>query len=268
MSRDREAALTQLGWQARDEPPDRKSADWDHLVAAIAQVKGREICGAKKKSDGWPCEASPKSGKNDNGRCKYHGGNSRAGPAHHNWKNGRQSKYFAILPEKLRAAYALFLEDPEYLSLRAEIALTDTRMYELLERIDTGESTEHWQALDRQVSKLLTLARDANGDLDPSRLRDEVDRVVAIITDARSHERLWRDLFNVMEHRRGLVEIDRRRIESEEAMVSTATALALVGALVDIVARHVNDERALSAVYRDVNALVGQPGEAAPKIKA
>jgi hypothetical protein len=79
-----------------------------------------------------------------NGRCHLHGGRSLRGSAHPGFKDGRWSKY---LPDQLRARYEAGERDPNALSLRADLAATDSRIAELMGRLDTGESGRLWKAL-------------------------------------------------------------------------------------------------------------------------
>jgi hypothetical protein len=48
------------------------------------------ICGAKTKSTGQPCQRRPAEGRE---RCYLHGGNQPRGKDHHNWKRGMYSAY-------------------------------------------------------------------------------------------------------------------------------------------------------------------------------
>jgi len=73
------------------------------------------------------------------GRCKLHGGNHRAGPAHPRWRHGRYAESVrAKLPNRLREVYVASLEDSELLSHRADLALLSVRKLQLLEGLDEG----------------------------------------------------------------------------------------------------------------------------------
>jgi hypothetical protein len=50
----------------------------------------KNICGAKAKSTGQPCQRAPVKGRE---RCSLHGGHQPRGTEHHNYKSGLYSKY-------------------------------------------------------------------------------------------------------------------------------------------------------------------------------
>jgi hypothetical protein len=50
----------------------------------------KNICGAKAKSTGQPCQRAPVKGRE---RCSLHGGHQPRGVEHHNYKSGLYSKY-------------------------------------------------------------------------------------------------------------------------------------------------------------------------------
>jgi hypothetical protein len=50
----------------------------------------KNICGAKAKSTGQPCQRAPVKGRE---RCSLHGGHQPRGVEHHNYKSGLYSKH-------------------------------------------------------------------------------------------------------------------------------------------------------------------------------
>jgi hypothetical protein len=57
------------------------------VIPNLCEILRAKACGAKKR-DGTPCPARPML----NGRCRMHGGKSRSGIAHPNYKHGKFSK--------------------------------------------------------------------------------------------------------------------------------------------------------------------------------
>ncbi len=81
------------------------------------------------------------------GRCKLHGGNHRAGPAHPRWTHGRYAESVrSKLPHRLREVYVASLEDPELVSHRADLALLNARKLQLLDERDVGRD-DVWSEL-------------------------------------------------------------------------------------------------------------------------
>src|SRR3972149_6206199 len=96
-------------------------------------------CGAKCNT-GLPCN---KWGMT-NGRCHIHGGKSPSGVASPHFKTGRYSK---DMPLHLAARYQQAVHDPQLLSLRDDVAVCESRISELLQRVSTGDERTRWDAL-------------------------------------------------------------------------------------------------------------------------
>ena len=98
------------------------------------------VCGAKNRQ-GQPCQKPPMKGRS---RCDRHGGKSLAGAASPSFKHGRYSKH---LPSNLGDNFAAALSDPALLSQRAEIALIQCRICEVIERADGDSAALDWKEL-------------------------------------------------------------------------------------------------------------------------
>src|SRR4051794_20502728 len=95
-----------------------------------------KACGARTRS-GDPCRRSA----SQNGRCRNHGGASLPSIASPTLRTGRYSK---DIPTRMAARYQEAQADPELLMLRDEIALLDSRLSDVLSRVDSGESGAVW----------------------------------------------------------------------------------------------------------------------------
>src|SRR6187200_1573899 len=104
-------------------------------------IKSANRCRAHSRNTGKPC-GQPAMGTN--GLCRLHGGKSLQGIAAPNYKHGRYSR---TMPISLAEAYESAINDPEILNLTDEIAVTQARLNELLDRLDTGESMARWKSL-------------------------------------------------------------------------------------------------------------------------
>lgn len=114
-------------------------------------------CGAKRKGSNPPhyCEAYPVRGSGvttGRPRCKVHGGLTPSGSASPHWVHGRFSKETALAGGKLAEHFASHANDPEYVSVRPELALIRTRLSELVERAKNGNLT------DRDWNKITNIA--------------------------------------------------------------------------------------------------------------
>src|SRR5262245_26413920 len=101
-------------------------------------------CTAKSKQRQDQCRLSAVPGRTV---CKFHGGKIPRGPALPQFKNGKYSKF---LPSRMLQRYRDAEADPELTSLRSELSLIDARLVDLLRRVDTGESGEIWEALQKE----------------------------------------------------------------------------------------------------------------------
>jgi hypothetical protein len=95
-------------------------------------------CNAKRRN-GEPCRKYAIKGA---ARCRLHGGKSLKSFAHPSFKAGKHSKF---LPQQLRRDYEATLQDPELLSLRDAIALTEARVVDLLQGLcSEGDDAGIW----------------------------------------------------------------------------------------------------------------------------
>ena len=237
-------------------PPEKGSPAWMDLVERVRlQVHNLQptcsLTGGRRK-DGWPCE-SPYI--RENGRCKMHGGNQPTGANHHNFKHGRASRAYSALPSRFKEAYMASMEDDDLLSLRADISLTDARMNELIERLDTGESGERWRGV-------MTLSGGLKTELKETELdRDALTKLAATLRElseaAISDERAWRELKSTSQHRRKLVDTERQRLKDLHAYLTAEEALAIMGRITDSIIRHVEDKAALTAILHEIQVVTG-----------
>jgi hypothetical protein len=100
-------------------------------------------CTAKSKQSGVRCRKPPTPG---HGVCHMHGSKTPRGFGLPQTKTGKYSK---VLPLRLSARYNEALTNQDLLSLREDIAVTEARLTDLLSRVDSGESGQTWEALQR-----------------------------------------------------------------------------------------------------------------------
>lgn len=206
-------------------------------------------CTAKSKQSGQQCKRSAVPGRTV---CHIHGGKSLAGPASPSLKTGRYSKY---LPERLKDRYDQARADEELLFLREEIALLDSRLADLLQRVDTGESGALWANLTKVWADL---QRAEEGSTEYLQAWIKVDELMkAGTTDYLA----WQELQAVIEQRRKLVESERKRVVELQQVITAERAMVLLSVVVDVVRRHVTDRNALAAISADIGKLVArEPG--------
>lgn len=180
-----------------------------------------------------------------NGRCRLHGGKSLAGVASPTFVTGRYSKH---LPARLADQYLASRNDPELLALRDEVAIVDSRLNDLLGRVDTGESGALW----KQARKLLSDYRTTGEE-------SHLYALGLTINEALDDYAAWQEIQLLLEQRRKLVETERKRLVDMQQMITAERAMLLIAAISDTIRRHVSDRNVLAAINADLGALINRP---------
>lgn len=191
----------------------------------ISSVK----CNAKAKHTGKTCRRWAIPGKT---KCKFHGGASLSGIAHPNFKHGKYSRY---LPARLSERYQNARTDKDLLSLRDDIAVTEARISELLEKIDTGESGEVWKKLGVAGNAFQEAYATGNTD----KLLAAVENIRVLVKDGQAETSLWLELQTLQEHRRKLTETENKMLIAKQQMISVEQLMIYIGVILDTIRTHV-----------------------------
>ncbi len=214
----------------------------------MQSVPSHPVCGAKTRS-GKPCQSLPVLG--GNGRCRMHNGKAARGIANPAFKTGKYSKY---MPERLLERYHDAVADPALLELDHEIALVDSRLADLLTRVDSGEAAKNWKE-----------AREINDAIQEALINENYGQVVLactaldrLIQPSLNDYEAWNQLSALLDQRRKMVESQRKRMIEQQQFVTVEQALLLVTAMIDSVKRNVKDRDALNAISLDVAKLTNR----------
>lgn len=202
------------------------------------------VCGAKNKR-GEPCQRKPMT----NGRCYMHGGATPTGAALPQFKTGRYSK---VLPARLAERYEAALADGSLLELREEIGLVDTRLADLITRVESGESGDVWRLL-RAAFTEFNKARSAGK---VPEMTQHLTTIEGLIVRGLADYAAWQDISNTLEQRRKLVESERKRLVEMQQMITAEQAMVMLAAIIDTVRRNVSDRGALAAISADITRLI------------
>lgn len=205
-------------------------------------------CQAKAKRTGEQCQRAAVAGKRV---CTVHGGLTPGGIASPNFKTGRYSKY---LPDKLAGRYETAVNDPGLLELNHEIALLDSRLSSLLERIDTGETGLLWQNLSKLWAELTIAIKQQ----DKAKQQDTAVKLDTLIKQGHDDYQAWNEIQNTIEQRRKLVESERKRLVEAQQYVTAVQAMTMIGNVLAIIKDNVTDRNTLQAISQGINQLVSR----------
>lgn len=203
--------------------------------------EAREVCGAKTQG-GTKCQKPPRPGRN---RCHLHGGATLRGPASPSWKHGRYSKNLpASMVEDFRAAY----QDPEYMSLRNQIAMNEALEAEAVRGLATLESEEGWRAL----QSLTTLLTDAAVDNDIEEVLKVAGRIDEVVDKGVKRLSQKRELKRIQEHGRKLKATQSQMLKDRETSIPVERAVALIAFIIHLLRDRV-EERVLEALAEEIS---------------
>jgi len=160
----------------------------------------------------------------ENGKCRVHGGSQNKGIEHHNYKHGRTSRYTPKIPSR----YPEYLDDPNYLALVDEIALVTSRIDELYNQIDIGESARLWREAQKEFSKL----RKAIAESDAEKLTDAINALDVLLLSGNAAWAKWGEIDRMVETRRKLTDTERKRVEAAQQSLRADKAIQIYQSMV------------------------------------
>ena len=203
--------------------------------------QSKNVCGAKLRNKDARCKRSGLA----NGRCRLHGGKTPAGVASPNFKHGNFSKYAKFLPANLKENYETALNDEELRTLSHELALSDARAFELLEKMQENETQAAWS----ELNKILERFDNAKpGAYSPDAVIADVRKMVA---NGVEESKRWLEIYALVEQRRKLVASEASRLKELQQTLTVEQAYALVALVVGAVKRHCPSE-SIAAVSADI----------------
>lgn len=234
-------------WTSLTYEKDRNQRLWTY------DEKGKLICGAITR-DGSPCRKSPIKGRN---RCRFHGGKSLAGADHPNAKELRYSRYF--LDRRMLNKFEAAFDDPDLLSLKANIAITDTRLAELIESLKSGESLKAWERM-REAYDNFVDCHNRGDSVGAVEYLNEMGRLIRF--GVGEHQK-WREIKDMQAHRRQLSETEHKMQHDMKQVMTSDQAMGLLAFAVNTVRKNIfkyfPDERGqecMAAISQEISAKV------------
>lgn len=209
-------------------------------------VKTPHACGAKTRS-GKSCKQIAMQ----NGRCKMHGGKSLKGIASPTFKDGKHSKYIAAIPGRIKKDFEQLRERDDLLRLNDDIALIDTRILDVLRRVDAGDGAI-WKEIEKAHRAYLAARKSGDDDL----IEQRITELSAVIERGVTDYQAWAEVKSLIEQRRRLVESERKRELEEQEVLTAREAAALFNALLSIIVEHVTDPSTRQRIQTAVTGLI------------
>ena len=185
--------------------------------------------------------------------CQVHGAGSvlkgRPGGTPLRKAGGRYSKR---LPSRLLAKYEEAVNDTELLSIRDDIAIVDTRIQDLLSRVDTGEAAKHWFSASGALNDLTKAIRKSDTDGMASAINALRQNIGAGVSDYAA----WNDIASFLEQRRRLVESERKRLLEMQQYITVERINVLIGAILHIIYGNVKDRDAIAGIEHGIRKLI------------
>jgi len=206
-----------------------------------------KICGAKTRNGG-KCKNKPMG----NGRCRMHGGKTPKGVDSPHFKTGRYSKY---MPSGLLEIHEEMTNDPQLMSLRENIALTDTLLANLLPRLDTGESGKAWE----MVKKLIKTAKHAYHAENLANMMQAFDDMEDLANQRILHYETEKEVRQTLDTRRKLVEAENRITLQQENAISIEQLMLFVSQVLGVIQVVVTEEKQRHAIAIELQKLISIP---------
>lgn len=167
--------------------------------------------------------------------CRAHGAGTINAPGGAPIITGRYSKF---LPTLMMERYNDFLADGDVLNLRSEIALLDTRLSQMLARLETCDSNATWSKISRASMLLGKLMCEEEADT------ADVEIIRKLLVEAMSARdadaEIWHDAIIIIDQRRKLADTERRRIVDAKRFITAEEASAMMAFVVDTIAKNVS----------------------------
>ena len=205
-------------------------------------------------------------------RCTRHGGGKplQGKPrGHQNFKTGEHSdllvfkfagqiiagkvpmtkRYQKFIPERLAEKYLESVNDPEIIALNDDIALVETRIKQILERIDDDEPPPVWRDAKNAFDEFMMYRRLNDTD----KAREVLDLLQDIFERQANDRETWDEVFSRLEQRMKLASEERKRrmdmrtlMDAEQVMDVASKLLAAVNEAAEVV---IKDEELRKQLY-------------------
>lgn len=165
--------------------------------------------------DGLPCRNWAQAGSDFCASC--------TGKLHF-LETNKVSRHSKFLPKRLLESYQASMEDRDLQALKAEIAMIDARIDDLLSRTETdGDGTIYESLI--ELANLVTEVWDLG---DERLARSRFDQMVGLISRGVHDKRVWEAINENVDLRRKLSEAETKRLATLQQTITVEKAIAMI----------------------------------------
>lgn len=190
-----------------------------------------------------------------------HGGPSRSGIAHHNFKHGL---YSTALPTWMAGDVQRALNNPHLVSSFEQIAVTDAVITSVLQRLQADPEPPSDDQAQATVSAFRAFQQTQHAGGEAMRVAfQEVGRQIDALEHVQASQARRRDLIEqlmtLFQQRTKLVDSEVRRRKDAQEMMLKSQVMAFVSAVQHLVATHVTDRQQRQGIVDGVRMLMAGP---------
>lgn len=181
----------------------------------------------------------------NNGRCSTHGGKTPAGPGSTHFRTGKYAQNWGNSDKAQTLIDAV--NDPDFLSLRQELALNFVHLDSVLKKFEQGTDTDTWNKIGKIAERLegvlfteeMTMLLKSAVAVNPSfsKVGTDMEELVRLIKSGANETKLFREMNEALDVRRKLVETETKRNMLEQNHMPAAQVIFLFSEIVAVVRR-------------------------------
>lgn len=188
--------------------------------------------------------------------CQYHRDLVNVGPANGNYKHGKYSKFAPKNIDKRIHELRELRNDADNLSLRAEIELTEVRLSQLIETLNTSASLKTFKEIRKARLDILAAVKSQDTQL----MQDALVILDKISTLGAKEYRGWEELFKVQKHYESLIASERQKLMQDKFMLSITEAQIIFAMIAHAINEKVPNVQDRKAVMREIEVIAVKSG--------
>lgn len=224
----------------------------------LPQKPPDKFCNGRNKLHTRYCR-NPAGYKTDHfgqGRCSFHGGKSKRGIHHYNFKTG---KYCEVMPDHLVEHYEKLMEDGDLLSLREDVGVMTSLVMDAFRDMKENyySSVQYFKLMKRGFQELDLLLKSYSDEV-PDSLVNKLNEIKFTFMEAQSEHHKKSELMNMMDQKRKLAESERKRLLEAHQLFSAEQMMTVMAAVLSIIRENVPDMQAQERIAGGIRMLINR----------